>query len=86
MSTVRNDRVPTWGKYAIATIVGAGAVTGGQKLVTDSPVHFAVEGALPADAGGWKCEPEGGLIGAPMVCRPAGEEIVTSTSTSTDAR
>jgi hypothetical protein len=70
MSTVRNDRVPAWGKYAIATIVGAGAVTGGYKLSTDSPVHLLTEGKPPEQADGWVCLPEGGLIGAPVVCRP----------------
>lgn len=63
-------KMPRWGKIAVAGVVGAGAVVGGQRLSVDSPVHFKVQGMAPADAPGWKCAPEGGLIGAPLVCRP----------------
>lgn len=65
--------LPQWLKLFLAACLGAGAQTGTQKLATDSPVHFAVEGEAPAVHDGWKCEPEGGIIGAPMVCRPASE-------------
>ena len=62
--------LPQWVKLFLAACAGAGVQTGADKIATDSPVHFAVEGAAPAEAPGWKCEPEGGIIGAPMVCRP----------------
>ena len=54
---------------AIAFALGAGGGAAGDKLVHDSPVHFAVQGEAPPAHDGWKCEPEGGIIGAPMVCR-----------------
>lgn len=62
--------LPLWLKVSIAAGVGAGTVAGGQKLATDSPVHFGVVGQAPAEASGWRCAPEGGIVGAPLVCRP----------------
>lgn len=73
--------LPQWLKYFLAACAGAGVQGGADKIATDSPVHFAVEGAAPAQADGWKCEPEGGIIGAPMVCRPK-----FANDASTDAR
>lgn len=70
MSDTDKKPLPQWLKLFFAACVGAGAQTGAEKLSTDSPVHFAVEGERPAAHDGWKCEPEGGIIGAPMVCRP----------------
>ena len=76
--------LPDWVKYLIAACVGAGAQTGTQKALTDSPVHFAVEGEAPSAADGWSCQPEGGIIGAPMVCRPKDEIVLDSSSTETE--
>ena len=82
--------LPLWLKIAAAAGVGAGTVVTGQRLATDSPVHFAVEGAAPEGADAqWICAPEGGIVGAPMVCRPRAEVVAAvaaarSTSTSTD--
>ncbi len=59
-------------KIALGALVGAGLVVGGQKLATDSPVHFLTDGAPPIEAPEWVCTPEGGLIGAPVVCRYVG--------------
>ena len=83
-----DKKMPQWLKVVIAASAGAGAVTGGHKLATDSPVHFAVEGAAPVEAPGWKCAPEGGLIGAPMVCRPdaSAQSIATDTTVGTDTK
>lgn len=72
--------VPTWAKIVAAAALGSAATTGTQKLATDSPVHFAVEGEKPAGADAeWDCQPEGGIIGAPMVCRPKAKDESTST-------
>ena len=65
--------LPQWVRYLIAACAGAGAQSGAQTLAEDSPVHFAVVGEAPEEHDGWKCEPEGGIVGAPMVCRPAEE-------------
>lgn len=78
--------VPTWAKLVIAAGIGGGAVSGGEKLAKDSPVHFMVEGEAPAQAMEWACEPEGGIIGAPVVCRyklalPKKPELENGTST-----
>lgn len=65
------DRTPTWAKVVAAAALGAGATVSGDRIANDSPIHFAVEGEKPAGADAeWVCEPEGGIIGAPMVCRP----------------
>lgn len=81
--TPEKKPLPMWLKITAAATAGAGIVSGGQKLTTDSPVHFAVVGQPPAQAEGWKCEPEGGLIGAPLVCRPTTELLKTDTNTET---
>lgn len=62
--------LPQWLKYLLAACAGAGAQSGADKIATDSPVHFAVDGEAPAAHDQWSCEPEGGIVGAPMVCRP----------------
>lgn len=62
--------IPQWLKYFAAACAGAGVQTGAEQIATDSPVHFAVEGEKPSDAPEWNCAPEGGIVGAPMVCRP----------------
>lgn len=61
-------------RIAAAALAGAGLVVGGQKLAEDSPVHFAVEGSPPEVATDWACGPEGGIIGAPVVCRYVGKD------------
>lgn len=71
--------MPQWLKYFTAACIGAGAQSGADSLSKDSPIHFAVEGAKPASHDGWECGPEGGIIGAPMVCRP-----ITDTATKTE--
>lgn len=67
---VEKKPMPHWLKLLLAASAGGAAVQGGEKLATDSPVHFAVVGDAPIAADGWTCEPEGGIVGAPMVCRP----------------
>jgi hypothetical protein len=62
-------------RLILAALTGAGLVTGGDKLAKDSPVHFAVEGEAPQKADGWVCAPEGGIIGAPMVCHLTAEKL-----------
>jgi len=62
--------LPQWLKLFLAACTGAGAQSGVQTLTIDSPIHFAVVGEAPAVHDGWECEPEGGIVGAPMVCRP----------------
>lgn len=78
--------IPAWAKLVAAVALGSAATTGGQRLATDSPVHFAVDGEKPAGADAeWDCQPEGGIIGAPMVCRPKPAAAAgTSTSTKTE--
>lgn len=54
---------------AIAFAMGAGTGAGGQQLAVDSPVHLStvnVEPAAPAEE--WVCAPEGGIVGAVVVC------------------
>lgn len=77
--TQEKKPTPVWAKMVLAATASAGLVVGGQKLSVDSPVHFGVVGEAPKDAEGWKCAPEGGLIGAPMVCH-----FVSNTSTGFD--
>lgn len=62
--------LPQWVKLFIAACAGAGVQTGVHTAATNSPIHFAVDGEAPAAHDGWACEPEGGIVGAPMVCRP----------------
>lgn len=66
--------VKTSAKVTIAAIFGASTVYGVDKLLHDSPVHFMVEGTAPVGAEGWKCAPEGGIVGAQMVCHPVMDE------------
>lgn len=61
-------------RVAVAVLAGAGLVASSQKLTKNSPVHFAVEGAPPEAATDWACGPEGGIIGAPVVCRYVGKD------------
>lgn len=66
----------TWKRLAAGAFVTSAVAAGGYGLKDRSPVHFMVEGALPETAPEWACEPEGGIIGAPVVCRyrgPAGK-------------
>ena len=81
--TPEKKPLPAWLKLLLAGSIGAGAVTGSQKLATDSPVHFAVEGVPPTGADGWDCKPEGGLVGAPLVCRPK-NQMGAETGTGTN--
>lgn len=84
MADDQKKPLPAWAKLIAAAALGSAATTGGQRLATDSPVHFAVDGEKPAGADAeWVCEPEGGIIGAPMVCRPK-MKTVASTSTKTE--
>lgn len=69
MSDVPKKSIPGWVKVLITAGVGGAVTVGGQKLAVDSPVHFQTVGQAPADAPEWSCEPEGGIIGAPVVCR-----------------
>ena len=63
---------------ALAFALGAGGGAAGRKLAVDSPVHFAVQGEAPPVHDQWRCEPEGGIIGAPMVCRPVQDDTTTT--------
>ena len=65
-------KAPAWKRLAVGTLVTSVVGTGGYVLKDHSPVHFMVEGAPPEAAPDWKCEPEGGIVGAPVVCRYGG--------------
>ena len=80
MTLIKNPGA--WKKAAVAIGLLSGVAIGGRKLSTDSPVHFAVVGQAPVQADGWECAPEGGLIGAPLVCRPR-PEIIAPVNTET---
>jgi len=69
--------MPQWLKLFLAACTGAGLQTGAQTLSVDSPVHFAVDGAAPVVADEWECGPEGGIVGAPMVCRPKSPHLAS---------
>jgi hypothetical protein len=62
-------------KIVAAALAGAGLVAGGQKLTKESPVHFMAEGSPPEAATDWACAPEGGIVGAPVVCRYVGTDL-----------
>lgn len=76
-------QLPMWARLAL--IGGAGAATpyAVNKMVADAPVHFGVVGEAPKDATGWDCKPEGGLYGAPLVCRYRHLDAEFSTGTET---
>lgn len=61
--------VSLWVKLCVIGAAGASTPYAINRMVADSPVHFGVVGEQPVDATGWDCKPEGGLYGAPMVCR-----------------
>lgn len=76
-----------WSKMALAAAIGGGVVQGGTMLAHESPIHFSVVGEAPVQAEGWVCAPEGGIIGAPLVCHPSAElikQFSTDTSTETE--
>lgn len=54
---------------AIAFALGAGSGAGGHQLSVDSPIHLSTVNVVPAaPAEEWVCAPEGGIIGATVVC------------------
>ena len=53
---------------AIAFALGAGTGAGGQKLAVESPVHLSTVNSAPAPSEEWVCAPEGGIVGAVVVC------------------
>lgn len=84
--TQEKKRVPMWAKLALVASTGAAIPFASDKLTKDSPVHFGVVGQAPKDAVGWDCKPEGGIYGAPLVCRYRqleGAEAEFSTGTET---
>ena len=77
--------LPAWA-YPVLLVSGVGVGYVGPRIVTsDSPVHFGVVGEPPKDADGWDCKPEGGLYGAPLVCRYR-QLDVDSTETETETK
>lgn len=73
---------PRWIKLLLAANVTGAVAVGGYELSTDSPVHLLTEGKPPEQADGWVCLPEGGLIGAPVVCRPKADAQVGDSAES----
>ena len=71
-------------KLLAAALAGAGLSEGAETLSVDSPIHFAVVGDAPEATPGWTCAPEGGIFGAPMVCRPNAEKNEAEEATDAD--
>jgi hypothetical protein len=76
--TLLKPQMPRWARVLIAAGTGGALVLAGDEAATrlkkDSPVHFSVEGSPPEVATDWSCAPEGGIVGAPVVCRYVGKD------------
>lgn len=69
--------LPIWTQVALTVAAGSAIVSGAQSLSRNAPIHFGVVGQAPAVSEGWACAPEGGIVGAPLVCRPTAELLQT---------